>query len=297
MINSTDYRSKWKRVSREHRCPICERPDWCLFTGDADIPDAVICARTPSPKRCGEAGWLHRLRLDWDDRPRRRRAKIEVPSEPIDFGAMAQRYYLALGDHLRGLLANGLGVTAESLHRLGVGWSERHRATTWPMTDAAGTVRGIRLRGTDGAKWSVRGGKEGLFAPGGLATDGRIIVCEGGTDTAAMLGLDFFAVGRPSCTGGAKLLIDLVECDRPHEVAIIADSDPPGQRGAKYLASRLVGYVAGGVRIVNPPPAVKDAREWVQSLGTSWERTRYDVLEAIEGAPVLTLTYTRREAV
>jgi hypothetical protein len=67
-------------------------------------------------------------------------------------------------------------------------------------------------------------------------------------------------------------------------VAIIADADAPGQRGARYLASRLVGYVHGGVRIVTPP--AKDAREWVQQGAT-----RDDVLAAIDAAPVLQLTY------
>jgi hypothetical protein len=72
--------SDWKRVSRRRPCPVCGRPDWCLFTGPEDAPTAAICARTESPKAAGSAGWLHRLRED-DRRPVRtiRRA---VPMRP-----------------------------------------------------------------------------------------------------------------------------------------------------------------------------------------------------------------------
>lgn len=41
---------------------MCGRPDWCVFAGAPDAPEAVICPRTESPKRIGDAGWLHRLR-------------------------------------------------------------------------------------------------------------------------------------------------------------------------------------------------------------------------------------------
>ena len=53
--------STWQRVSKRRLCPICERPDWCLFSGDPQNPKAAIFARIESPKHCGEAGWLHIL--------------------------------------------------------------------------------------------------------------------------------------------------------------------------------------------------------------------------------------------
>jgi hypothetical protein len=112
-----------------------------------------------------------------------------------------------MGPHLRGLLADGLGVSVDSLVRLGVGWSAQHRAT-----------------------W------------------------------------------------------------QPQAAVIIADADAPGQRGARSLAARLVGYVPDGVRIVTPP--AKDAREWVRAGAD-----RLDILDAIEAAPTLTLSYTGRAIV
>jgi hypothetical protein len=240
----------------------------------------------------GEAGWLHRLRLDeWRDRPRQRRRRIQTQVEPtIDFDALAAKCESALGHHRREMLAAELGVTAESLLRLQVGWSEQHRSFTFPMRDSEGMACGIRLRRIDGSKWAVRGSKQGLFLPRNFPLDESLMVCEGPSDTAAALMLCFNAIGRPSCNGGTKLILDVVERWHPADVVIVADSDAQGQRGARYLASRLVGYVPGGVRIVIPP--AKDARDWVRSGAD-----RLDVLDAIESAPTMTLTYARRPAI
>jgi hypothetical protein len=73
---------------------------------------------------------------------------------------------------------------ANALRALTVGWSPDHRATTWPLRDADGAVVGVRLRDpTTGRKWSVRGGREGLFLPRGLLDGGPVptlLIPEGG---------------------------------------------------------------------------------------------------------------------
>jgi phage/plasmid primase-like uncharacterized protein len=156
------------------------------------------------------------------------------------------------------------------------------------MRDAAGEVRGIRLRGPDGRKWAVRGGREGLFLPAGLDVAQRLLICEGPTDTAAALDLGFAAVGRPSCTGGAGLLLRLVRERHPAEVVVVADGDPPGQRGARDLAAELRGYVRV-VRVITPP--AKDLREWLRAGATA------DNLAALIAATApleITITVTRR---
>ena len=284
----------WNRVSRRRPCPICERPDWCLFVGPSDAPSAAICARVESDKRAGEAGWLHKLRDDDAARPWTRRRVIRLASErpegkpAIDFAVMARDCELAAPPGAPGKLAESLGLSRESLTRLRVGWSGTHRAWTFPMTNATGEVTGIRLRLSDGRKLSVRGGREGLFMPEGLQPGGRLLITEGPTDCAALLGLGFLAVGRPSCTGGVKLLGELARRLHPDEIAIIADADAPGQHGADTLADKLAAYVPA-VRIVTPPPGVKDARAWKQSGATTAE-----VQAEIDKAPILQLTVTTK---
>ena len=270
----------WRRVSRAEVCPICDRPDWCLLAGPEGNPTAAICARIESPKRCGEAGWLHRLRGDdrqWQ--PRRRTIRFERPAAAIDFERFAVDCQAAAdGQHIAHL-AESLGLSIDSLRRLRVGWSECHRSSSFPMSDAAGKVRGIRLRTPYGRKFAVRGGKEGLFLPADL-DGGGLLITEGPTDCAALLDLGFAAVGRPSCTGGIKLLVDLVKRRQPSQVVIVSDADAAGQHGANDLASAMQAY-AQAVRVITPPDGIKDARQWKQR-GATHEQIK----SAIDVAPV-----------
>jgi DNA primase len=158
------------------------------------------------------------------------------------------------------------------------------------MTDAAGNVRGIRLRRPNGFKFSVTGGRKGLFIPSGVESgDSLLLVCEGPTDATALLDMGLVnVVGRPSCTGGIKLIVEMVRRRRPLEVVVVADGDEPGRRGADNLASVLVAY-APAVRVIAPPAGIKDARAWLQAGGT-----RRDVQEATGAALVRRLVIRTR---
>jgi 5S rRNA maturation endonuclease (ribonuclease M5) len=80
-------------------------------------------------------------------------------------------------------------------------------------------------------------------------------------------------VGRPSCLGGQKLLVELLQSEH---VCILADSDGPGQTGAQKLAEALQGK-SKSVSVATPP--AKDLREW-KYQGCQ----RIDVLNLIRGA-------------
>jgi hypothetical protein len=165
-----------------------------------------------------------------------------------------------------GRLADDLGLSVDSLQQLCVGWAAEHRAWTFPMRDAVGNVLGIRLRLRNGRKLAVRGGHEGLFIPTRLteiveANSGQLLVAEGPTDTAALLDLGFDTIGRPSCSGGTRLLVEFIRRRKVRSVVVVADSDMPGQRGAANLAEVLTAYAAS-IRIVTPPVPQKDARAW-----------------------------------
>jgi phage/plasmid primase-like uncharacterized protein len=234
-----------------------------------------------SPKRAGEAGWLHVLRHD-GRRPDRRTIHVpEAQERPIlDLAAYARQCSATVLPHALTQFGVSLGLTADALRRLGTGWSRRHSAWTFPMRDAAGNVLGIRLRLPEGEKLSVRGGREGLFIPEALDHGGRLLIAEGPSDTAALLDLGFPAAGRPSCTGGVKLLVELVKRLEVPEVVIVADGDLSGLRGAESLAAVLLAYCPA-VRVITPPAGVKDAREWKRRGATA-----ADVLSVIDAAVV-----------
>lgn len=278
-------RCDWQRVSRAHPCPICTKPDWCLFAGPAHAPTAAICARIESPKRAGDGGWLHVLRDDghgWH--PGRRPIQVTSPAAiaagPIDFAGLAQECRAAIRAEALERFAHFLGLSVASLRRLGIGWSRQYSAWSFPMANAQGQVVGIRLRRPDGRKLSVKGGREGLYIPEPLYSAGDFLICEGPTDTAALLDMGLAAVGRPSCTGGVRHVTDLVRRLAVPSVVIVADGDAPGRRGAASLASVLRVY-CHAVRLITPPAGIKDAREWKRRGATS-----ADLQRAIDASPI-----------
>jgi hypothetical protein len=189
-----------------------------------------------------------------------------------DWDAFAARCADFGASHLPELAA-GLGLPGDALARLRAGRASAVMlaeampgwrggpAWTFPMAGADGRTRGIRLRMHDGSKLSVRGGREGLFLPVGLPDrPALLVVTEGPTDAAAALSLGFAAVGRPSCSGGAEHVADLVRRVRPACVVIAADRDGPGVAGASALADRLVPLVRE-VRVITAPAPHKDLRD------------------------------------
>ena len=273
--------STWQRVSKRRPCPVCNRPDWCLFAGEPSNPEAAICQRIESAKPIGAAGYLHILRdggPTWSPRVRRiELSAARIGAETIDFAKLAADFRAAVRPDALAKLAAALGVSVESLRRLGIGWAVKYRGWSFPMQSAAGDMLGIRLRLPGGKKLSIKGGREGLFIPDGIDA-GKLLIAEGPTDTAALLDMGFSAVGRPSCTGGVKLLVELVRKHRPSGVVIVADADAPGQRGAESLATVLLAYCSD-VRVIAPPAGIKDAREWKRSGATA-----ADVQAAIDAA-------------
>ncbi len=241
---------------------------------------AVICARVESDRRCGAAGWLHRLRVDETWQPTMR--SVQIPLLPsnnavaVDFDRLVERCSAAMNPAALGRLASDLGLSVRSLSRLSVGWSTKHGAWSFPMRHPGGDVLGIRLRFPSGRKTAVTGGRDGLFLPRDLQVSQRLLIAEGPTDTAALLDLGFAAVGRPSCSGGVQLLVDLVKRTPGAEVVIMADGDGPGRNGGESLAAALLAYSAT-VRVITPPDEFNDVRQWRQG-GASFDH----VLQLIE---------------
>ena len=271
----------YQRVSRERPCPVCRKPDWCMVSRDNPAhPSRAICARVESRRRWGEAGWLHELQRNAPPSTRRIRQQPSRRRPRRDFGRMAQEWHEAIQPERLQRLAEQLGVSHDNLRRLGIGWSSSYWAWSFPMFAYANgrlDVVGIRLRHRNGANRSVFGSREGLFIPADsargseaepigaiLRRDWTLFVCEGPTDTAAALDLGFSAIGRPSCTGGTKHVVEYVRRRQPGRVVIVADADEPGQLGAKSLASVIVAY-GPQVKVLTPPSRFKDLRGWRQA--------------------------------
>lgn len=283
----------WVRVSKSSPCIVCGKPDWC---GRASGDDGVAyhrCMRTQ-----GDAAGLRCIKTDVEgctyvssddaiDRinalpmVRRRNRQTDPAAEPkINWTSACNRFTKAFTRDKLIELSSALGVSEMSMSIVGVGWCEPQSAYTMPMRGITGKVIGIRLRKLDGRKLSIRGSKSGVFCSSTLASKPKcglpIMVCEGPTDTMAMMDLGFWSLGRPSCRGGTNITKRLC---RGHPVVVVSDRDTPGREGAAAIAGELDG-ICPSVKVIEPTEG-KDAREWLK-LGVSMDAVRLVVDAAKE---------------
>ncbi len=264
----------WNRVSKQNPCPICNLPDKAC--GVAQDGSVACCMRIPSDWECkgNMGGWIHKLSPDLVCRVknvfRRTPKKKELPpkywaelvDESLDPAGLKPRY------HVLGLQ---LGLSDNSLERLLVGWLPQYSAWTFPMWDGHGRMIGIRLRGLNGDKWCVPGSFNGIFHPVCVANDEDTLlaICEGPTENAALLDLDFDAIARPNNLGGVNYLTDFLRAGR-RQVVIMAHDDPGNAStmiGARKLA-KAIGPLTTGVSIIQPPGGHNDFRDYLNGGGT-----------------------------
>lgn len=225
----------WTRVTKHNKCPICEHDSWCTYT-----EDIVLCMRIESkrPKQLssGEIGWLHTKGKTCNH-------PVPIQSEQkmapnVDWRKLMQRWE-SKEQHVRTHeLSERLGISYGSLVALECSWAAPHQAWAFPMKDGYENVVGIRLRATNGDKFSVRGSHQGIFIPI-LKSSQTLLIVEGATDVGAAVDLGYYAVGRPSCSGGTPQIKQFIERYKIKRVIIIADNDVPGRNGAKMLVELL----------------------------------------------------------
>lgn len=291
-------RGDWNRLKFRQLCPICGHTGWCMYRGPMENPFAVLCARVSegcAKHRDGSEvtakngqGWIHEMRRD----PNRRAA--ESPGPLVRDGVlinprmsdMAREFERALRPEALYALAADLGVSSDSLIRLGIGWAENYvdehgelievQAFSFPMRTTGNLIAGIRFRNERAQKWAAKGSINALFIPKKIATTGPLYVVEGPTECAAMMDMGFAVIGRPGNTAGRDFIVDYCKRFIPRrDVIILRNNDPRGSDaerltllGAGSLAEILMSEKAcASVCIVVPP--VKDARDWLQQGATA----------------------------
>ena len=242
--------SAWQRVTKSCRCPVCGRPDWCLIAADGT---AAICARVQSGKRCGEAGWLHRLGtplVGQITRPVPAARKLGVPraaDTDLDgvYRALLARLQLA-NRHRAHLL--GRGLTDVDLDRAGY--------RSLPAGCRAAVVKALREH----------------FADDLLLTVPGVIVREG-------------QHGRYLTLAGLPGILVPVRSVAGHVVALVMRPDDPGDGGKyRWLSSASDNGASPGWR-VHVPANVGPGAQIVLTEGT----LKADVAAAVSGWPIVGL--------
>lgn len=271
MVNSSD---NWIRVSHASACPVCGKPDNCTVSRDGQM---VWCGRVSdgSIRENNGGQYLHRIVDDLHQRlpihfpeppPRRKVARTDLPAIASAWSRNAEL------PHKR--LAKELGIPIQGLIALDVGWNESSRCWSFPEKDASGKVIGINTRMEDGSKRRLAGGKAGLtYARQWNSGSGPVMLVEGGSDTAALIGIGLNVVGRPSNLGGVALLTELLaELPEQQDIIVIGERDEkpngrwPGKEGAIKTARQLADGLNRTVYWSLPPDDAKDSRAWFQQL-------------------------------
>lgn len=274
-------KNNWVRASRSEPCPVCGKRDYCSVSANGEV---VCCMRVKSanPSNGSLGGWIHRL---IDPLPIINPARLSPKAKPvIDWGAEAQSMFESpTAAEERYYLERTLNVKQSALVELkvGRGWDVyRHKPfSSWPERDAAGRVVGIVRRYRDGQKKTMRYSSHGLYFAEPLVRmcKGPVFLVEGGSDTAALLGIGLNVVGRPSNLGGVKLLAELLGGLR-NSVIVVGERDNkpkdgchadcqgcllcwPGLAGALETAKRMKALLRRHVHCVLPPG--KDVRAWL----------------------------------
>jgi len=270
-------RSSWVRVNNRCECSVCHSKSWCVRSTDGQV---AYCMRVESDKPIPAGGWIHRLSDPLPVAPERKPAKKIANVDELA-GKMFNRPSAA---EKRVELSRSLGVSLESLYslRVGVGWDhDGQEYSSWPARDPGGSAIGITRRYGDGSKLTLAGtSNSGVFLPDAWPDRlGRIVVVEGGSDTAALHSCGINAIGRPSNVGGAKIIRAILErYGRNRRVMVVGENDEkphkrgqnswcpneckgcawcfPGLYGARKVASEL------GCPWYMLPKEFKDVRDW-----------------------------------
>jgi len=259
-------------VTKENPCPICGKTDWCMF-GDR----AVKCMRVESSQACLSGGWYH-FYSENKIAPLyiHKRPTYVMPTKQIECEFLMSKWKSETTVFQFKICADNLGIIPEALIGLGAAYAKEYKAWAFPMKNEKEETVGIRLRNSKGDKWAVKGSRQGVFIPTqSVHRQDVIFLPEGPTDTAALLTLGLYAIGRPSCLTGNDILHKFVFLNKCFRVVIVSDNDElkqygnkqarPGIEGANKLKSDLKNCIS---TIWIPPSPAKDIREFVKMGGT-----------------------------
>ena len=254
----------WHRVNSRHKCPVCNKPRWCVYSDEG----MIVCMRVQSDKPCRSGGWLH-TKAGFQPTPQKQR---EAP--PLDVVAywtwLKSRQDASCAYELQKLGEQLGGMPVAFIQSEGVLWEPERKAAAFAMLSEMANPIGVRLRGHDGWKGSIHGSRSGILYPKHIGAAETVYIVEGQTDYLVMRYFGLYAIGRQSCMGGEAMVKAVVDALDPNQVIIVPDIDVsmvagevimPGRTGAIRLAEHLQRGV------VLRRPAKKDMRAWVLADG------------------------------
>ncbi len=282
----------WWRVSNEHPCRVCGKPDWCTATGPKGDPEAAICMRIESNNQRPNGGWLHRFHSDQS------RLRIRPATSPSN-GATANHVPPESTAPVPSQSSCPTAPYEPALVVQSVNEMATQRAV-WEYHDSEGRIVGIvtRYDHADGRKvvkplspnaqgrWVAKAMPAprplyDLHILAKLESGSQVFVVEGEKCAEVIKGLGLVGTTSVGGSKGAKhsdwsALAGL-------DVVFLPDNDDPGKAYAQDVVELL--------RAVEPSPSIRivelqglapkgDIADWVAAGGT-----KEQLLELVEKVP------------
>lgn len=263
---------QWHRVSPQRPCKICRKPDWCGYTDNG----LSCCMRVPSDHESLNGGWLHGAAQKAPVAPVARWVPDAYEAPAFDAGRWWETVRHVCRPPRLTPWADALSLPVSALDWMG--GCTLGAILAFPMYDGEGHVCGIRTRTQAGEKRAVTGSRAGVFLPT-VRLDGPPVVCEGPTDAAAAMALGYEPIGRPSCSGSERHVVDTCKRMGYERVTVCADNDGPGVTGARRLAN-VLNAARISVRMVIPG-GYKDLRDWFragvtrETVDAAWSQSEW----------------------
>lgn len=216
---------------------------------------------------CGESGNIEKLGRvlghEFDDSFQLDRAiaftrRMDVPPVEVNFVRLANEYYQKglTGDGdtaIRNFLRNR-NIHTEVRHHFELGWTGNAISFPYWRTEdrKRGSVAAIKYRNRSGQKWYETGSERAIYNLESVVGAGRVLICEGESDT--ILGFDLFTGSDRAVCGipGAGVSKQQWEQWSLHflwanDIVVCLDGDEAGDAGAD-TAIRVLGEKARRVR-------------------------------------------------
>lgn len=277
MIKTTTTKPGWDpdRVSETDPCEICNSTKWCgteegvVFCPRREMCDDSRCSCHRKSWRFGSWGWVHQKYTG--DRRRRRSRTQRMQCRVTNFEAMRETHEHCVREIQAGQVeywAERLGVSQKSLRQLEFGYHnlDYPRGVCFPVRNVDGHVVGISVRrdGDDQKRMVIGSSTRGVFTPVELDPSRALFMCEGATDTAALLTMGVQAIGRISTSDSPFIPVRFALKYGFTHVVAVADRDDhgAGQQAAEHIA-RCAKSSGLKTLLLVPPFGSNDVRQWL----------------------------------